>query len=113
MRFVCDFRGLNNVMKKDSYPLPHIRDIIDKMQGTNYWTTLDAAGAYWSMPLMEKDKEKTSFTVPQGKFEFNATPYGLTNAGASYQRMMDMCLARLPYERILAYMDDIVVFSRT
>ena len=80
MRFVCDFPGLNNVMKKDSYPLPHIRDIIDKMQDAKYWTMLDAAGAYWSMPLDENDKEKTSFTVPQGKFEFDVTPSGLTNA---------------------------------
>ena len=113
MRFVCDFRGLNNVTKKDTYPLPHIRDIIDKMDGAKYWSTLDAAGAYWSMPLNESDKEKTAFTVPRGKYEFNVTPYGLTNAGASYQRMMDMCLSGLSFDRILAYMDDVVIFSRT
>ena len=113
MRFVCDFRGLNNVTKKDTYPLPHIRDIIDKMQDAKVWSTLDAAGAYWSMPLNENDKEKTSFTVPRGKYEFNVTPYGLSNAGASYQRMIDMCLSGLPSDRILAYMDDIVIFSRT
>ena len=113
MRFVCDFRRLNDVSKKDTYPLPHIRDIIDKMDGAKYWTTLDAAGAYWSMPLNEADREKTAFTVPRGKFEFNVTPYGLCNAGASYQRMMDMCLSGLPHHRILAYMDDVVIFSRT
>ena len=112
MRFVCDFRGLNDVTKKDNYPLPHIRDVVDKMEGSNYWTTLDAASAYWSMPLSEKDKEKTAFSIPRGKFEFNVTPYGLTNAGASYQRMMDVCLSGLPTNRILAYMDDIVIFSR-
>ena len=112
MRFVCDFRGLNDVTKKDNYPLPHIRDVVDKMEGSNYWTTLDAASAYWSMPLSEQDKEKTAFSIPRGKFEFNVTPYGLTNAGASYQRMMDVCLSGLPTNRILAYMDDIVIFSR-
>ena len=111
MRFVCDFRGLNDVTKKDSYPLPHIRDVIDKMQGTRYWTTLDAASAYWSMPLAEEDKEKTAFSVPRGKYEFTVTPYGLCNAGASYQRMMDISLAGLPSDRILAYMDDIAIFS--
>eukprot|EP00794_Sanderia_malayensis_P019807 gene19807-21747_t len=51
MRFVCDFRGLTDITKKDSYPLPHIRDVLDKMHGTEYWTALDAASAYWSMPL--------------------------------------------------------------
>ena len=111
MRFVCDFRGLNDVTKKDSYPLPHIRDVIDKMEGAKFWTTLDAASAYWSMPVVEEDKEKTAFSVPRGKFEFNVTPFGLCNAGASYQRMMDINLSGLPSDRVLAYMDDIVIFS--
>eukprot|EP00112_Aurelia_sp_Birch-Aquarium-sp1_P008079 Seg1885.5 transcript_id=Seg1885.5/GoldUCD/mRNA.D3Y31 product="Retrovirus-related Pol polyprotein from transposon 17.6" pseudo=true protein_id=Seg1885.5/GoldUCD/D3Y31 len=112
-RFVSDFRKLNDVTKKDTYPLPHIRDVIDKMAGAVYWTTLDAASAYWSMPLKAEDKEKTALSVPRGKFEFNVTPYGLCNAGASYQRLMDICLSGLPAERTLAYMDDIAIFSRT
>ncbi len=113
MRFVCDFGALNSVTKKDSYPLPHVRDVIDKMNGVKFWTTLDAASAYWSMPLAENDKEKTAFSVPRGKYEFNVTSYGLCNAGASYQRMMDIALAGLPSDRVLAYMDDIVIFSTT
>ena len=111
MRFMCDFRGLNNVTKKDTYPLPHVRDVLDKMHGAMYWSTLDAASAYWSLPLSEEDKEKTAFSITRGKYEFNVTPYGLSNAGASYQRMIDMCLAALPANRVLAYMDDVVVFS--
>ena len=111
MRFVCDFRKLNDVTKKDTYPLPHIKDVLDKMSGSIYWSTLDAASAYWSMPLSEQDREKTAFSVPRGKFEFNVTPYGLCNAGASYQRLMDMCLSGLPADRVLAYMDDIVIFT--
>ena len=63
------------------------------------------------MPVAEEDKEKTAFSVPRGKFEFNVTPFGLCNAGASYQRMMDITLSGLPSDRVLAYMDDIVIFS--
>ena len=111
MHFVCDFGGLNNVTKKDSYPFPHFLDLIDKMVGAKFWTTLDAALAYWSMPVAEEDKEKTPFSVPRSKFEFNVTPFGLCNAGASYQRMIDITLAGLPSDRVLAYMNDIVVFS--
>ena len=111
MRFVCDFRALNDVTKKDTYPLPLIKDVVDKM--SMFWTKLDAASAYWSMPLEEQDKEKTAFSLPRGKFEFNVTPYGLCNAGASYQRMMDIVLSGLPSDRVLAYMDDISVFSPT
>ena len=111
--FVCDFRGVNDVTKRDTYPLPHIKDVIDKMSGSQYWTTLDAASAYWSVPLPEADKEKTAFLAPHGKFEFNVMPYGLTNAGATYQRMVDMCLSGLSTDRVLAYMDDIVIFNST
>ena len=82
MRFVCDFQSLNDATKKDNYPLPHIRDV-DKMEESTFWTTLDVASAYWSMPLDEYDKEKTAFSVPRGKFEFKLTPYGVTNAKAS------------------------------
>ena len=78
-----------------------------------FWRTLDAASAYWSIPLTESSKEKTAFSVPRGKFEFEVTPFGLSNAGRSYQRMMDMVLSDLPKDRILAYIDDIVIFSRT
>ena len=97
-RFVCDYRGLNSVTKKDTYPLPHIHDVVDKMHGAVYWSSLDAASAYWAMPIREVDKEKTAFSVPRGKFEFNVPSYGLCNAGASYQRLMDLTLSGLPPE---------------
>lgn len=110
-RFLCDYRNLNDITKKDTYPLPHIKDVIDKMQNSLFWTTLDAASAYWAVPVSEPDKEKTAFSVKRGKFEFNVMPYGLCNSGASYQRLMDMCLSGLRPDRILAYMDDLVIFT--
>ena len=113
MRFLCDFRDLTDVKKKNSHPLPHIPDVIDRMHGSQFWTTLDAASAYWSMPLNKPDKEKTAFLVPRGKYEFNVTPFGPCNAGASYQRIINMSLSGLNLGRILAYMSDIVVFSKT
>ena len=91
---------------KDTYPLPRISEVIDKMDGTKLWTTLDAASAYWSVPLAETDKEKTSFSLPRGKYEFNVTPYGLCNAGVTDQRMMDLTMAGLSSKRVLAYLDD-------
>ena len=61
MRFVCNFCRLNDVTKKDSYPLPHIRDAIDKMEGSIFWSTIDAGSASWSMSLAEDAREKTAF----------------------------------------------------
>ena len=113
LRFVCDFRSLNDITVKDTYPLPRINEVIDRMEGSLYFTTLDCASAYWSIPLDEADKEKTSFSGPKGKYEFNVTPYGLCNAGATYQRMMDLSLSGLSTSRILAYLDDIIIFSRS
>ena len=110
LRFVCDVRALNDVTKNDTYPLLLIKDVVDRMGGSMFWTKLDAASAYWSMPLEEQDKEKTAFSVPRRKFEFNVTPYGLCNAGASYQRMMDIVLSGLSSDRVLAYIDDISVY---
>ena len=63
---MCDFKGLDDVSKKESYPLPHIRDVIDRMNGTQFWTTLDAVSGYWSTPLNESDKENTAFSAPIG-----------------------------------------------
>ena len=64
------------------------------------------------MPLAELEKEKTAFSVPgTEKFEFNVTPYGLSNAGASYQRMIDICLGGLRPNRILAYINDTALFN--
>ena len=112
-RFVCDFRGVNEVTKKDTYPLPHIKDVINKMAGSKFWSTLDAASAYWSIPLSESDKEKTAFAVLRGKFEFNVIPFGLSNSGATYQGMMGICLSDLRTDKVLSYIDDIVTFSQT
>ena len=63
------------------------------------------------MSVAGEDKEKTAFSVPRGKFECHVTSFGLCNAGASYQRMLDITLAILPSDRVLAYMDDIAILS--
>ena len=112
-RFVCDFRDLNKVTKADTYPLPNIKDCIENMEGAKFWTTLDAASAYWAVNLKEEDREKTAFSVPNGKFEFNVMAFGLRNAGPTYQRMIDICLSGLPTDRLAAYLDDIVIFSKS
>ena len=83
------------------------------MEGTKFWTTLDAASAYWAVKLKEEEREKTAFSVPNGKFEFNVMTFGLRNAGPTYQRMIDICLSGLPADRLAAYLDDIVIFSKT
>ena len=88
-RFVCDYRDLNKVTKKDTYPLPNIKDCIENMEGTNYWSTMDAASAYWAVNVKESNREKTEISIPNGKHEFKVMPFGFCNAGAPYQRLID------------------------
>ena len=83
------------------------------MTGVTYLATLDAASAYCSIPLAEKDRQKTAFSILRGKYQFRVRPYDLCNAGASYQRMIDVYLAGLPPGRTLAYLDDICIFTKT
>ena len=64
-RFCVDFRELNRVTLADSYPMPHPRDILDRMHGDSYYSFLDGASAYWAIEIDEEDKYKTSFVTPK------------------------------------------------
>ena len=110
-RFVVDFRTLNDCTRKDSYPLPDIRDILDKLEGSQIYSTLDGASAYWSVPISVNDVEKTAFVTPRGQYEFLVMPFGLCNAPSTYQRLIDQALKRVPCS--LPYVDDTLTHSCT
>lgn len=95
------------------YSIPRIFDILDTLNGTKYFTTLDQANAYWSIPIEESDKEKTSFNSPNGLFEFNYLPFGLCNAPSTFQRLiLDIILSGLNWKICLTYFDDILIFAK-
>ena len=88
-RFVVDYRQLNKVTVKDSYPMPDVREIIDKMNGSKYFSKVDMASAYWAVSIRESDRHKTAFMTPRGLLEMCVTAYGLCNSQATYQRIID------------------------
>lgn len=114
-RTCIDYRKLNAVTKKCSYPLPRVDDLIDSLGSKNgkkkIYSKLDLASAYWSVRMDEKDKEKTAFVTKQGLFEWNVMPFGLCNAPATFQRLMDEVLADFKFKCVVVYFDDIVIFS--
>jgi hypothetical protein len=113
LRFCVDYRRLNEVTVRDVYPLPRIDDSLALLGNNQWYSTLDLAAGYWQCPIAAKDKTKTAFITESGLFEFNVMPFGLSNAPATFQRLMDALLAGLKWECLLVYLDDIILFAPT
>ncbi|KRY64642.1 Retrovirus-related Pol polyprotein from transposon [Trichinella pseudospiralis] len=112
-RFCVDFRRLNDVTTKDAHPLPRIDDTLEALSGARWFSTLDFSSGYWQIPVEEADRPKTAFSTPFGLYQFRVMPFGLCNAPATFQRLMDVALRGLTWSSCLAYLDDIIVFGRT
>ncbi|GFT08021.1 hypothetical protein TNCV_2589441 [Trichonephila clavipes] len=112
-RFCVDYRKLNSVTKKDVYPLPRIDDTLDCLKGAKFFSSMDLRSGYWQIEIDEADREKTAFITPEGLYEFKAMPFGLCNAPATFERMMDNLLRHFKWTMCLCYLDDIIVFSET
>ena len=110
VRFCVDYRKLNKVAKFDAYPMPRIEELIDTIGPAQVISTLDLAKGYWQIPMDQGSKDKTAFTTPFGLYEFEVMPFGLHNAPATFQRMINHVL-RDCWSFARAYIDDIVVFS--
>lgn len=93
IRFCVDYRKLNAITVKDSYPLPRIDAALAAFHGSYFFSVVDMYSGYWQIPMSDEDRQKTAFVTSQGLFEFNVMPFGLTNAPATFQRFMDAVLA--------------------
>ena len=91
-RFCIDYRKLNEVTRKDAYPLPRIDETLDALEGSDYFCTLDLYSGYWQVEMDDRDKEKTAFVTRRGLYQFNVMPFGLCNAPATFERLMDLVL---------------------
>lgn len=110
-RVVIDYRKLNEKTIGDKYPLPDITETLDRLGKCNYYTTLDLASGFHQIQMDKSDQEKTAFNTERGHYEFIRMPFGLRNAPATFQRVMDNILRGVQDEGCLIYIDDLIVYS--
>ena len=108
-----DYRQLNVATVKDAYPLPRIDETLDALSGAQWFSTLDLASGYWQVGLDEEAKAKSAFLADNGLYAWNVMPFGLSNAPATFERLMDKVLAGLHWETLLVYLDDLIIFGKS
>lgn len=112
-RIVIDYRKLNEITIGDSFPLPNISEILDQLGHSKYFSTIDLTSGFHQIKMSPKDAPKTAFSTPSGHYQFTRMPFGLRNAPATFQRLMNSVLSGIQNIRCFVYLDDIVIFADT
>ena len=114
LRFVQDYRRLNEITVKNRYPLPLVSDIINRLRGAKYFTKFDVRWGYNNIRIKEGDEWKAAFATNQGLFEPLVMFFGLTNSPATFQALMNSIFSDLiAAGKVAVYLDDILIFTAT
>lgn len=111
VRVCVDYRRLNAITKPDIYPIPRLDDLLHAAKPTPYMSTLDLRAGYWQVKIKEADQDKSAFITPFGVYRFKRMAFGLRNAPSTFQRLIDRVRISLEDVKMLAYLDDIILFS--
>lgn len=112
LRLCVDYRGLNKVTIKNRHPLPLISEILDRLAGAKIYSKIDLKDAYHRIKIKQDDRWKTAFRTRYGHYEYVVMPFGLTNAPATFQAYIHRALSSLLDTICIAYLDDILIFSK-
>jgi hypothetical protein len=113
LRMVIDYRAINALTIKNKYPLPRIDDLLDQLQGSTVFSSLDLQSGYHQIRIQPDDVAKTAFRTPLGHFQWRVLAFGLTNAPATFQTVMNKIFHGCMGKFVLVYLDDIMVFSKS
>ena len=100
--FCVDYQKVNAVTQKDAYPLPRINDTLDMLSGSQWFSTLNLVSRYWQVEVLPEDRKKIAFCPPEGLYEFNDISFGLCNAPATFQWLMESTIERPAVETLLS-----------
>uniref|UniRef100_A0A674E7Q6 Gypsy retrotransposon integrase-like protein 1 n=1 Tax=Salmo trutta TaxID=8032 RepID=A0A674E7Q6_SALTR len=110
-RFCTDYRKVNAVTKPDSFPLPRMEDCVDKVGAAKFVSKFDLLKGYWQVPLTSRAREISAFITPSGLYSYSVMSFGLRNAPATFQRLMNRVVAGLA--GCAVYLDDVVIYADT
>jgi hypothetical protein len=111
-RMCVNYKRLNETTTRDSYVMPRVTDTLEQLGGNSVYSVVDISSAFHSIPMASEDVPKTAMSTHEGVFSFVVMPFGLANAGATFQRFADAVLAGLRFTTCLVYMDDVICYSK-
>jgi predicted aspartyl protease len=112
-RFCVDYRALNAITIKNSYPLPRVDELFDRLEGARHFSSLDLLTGYWQIRVANEDVEKTAFRTRYGHYEWRVLPMGLMNAPATFMRLMNDIFRKYLDDFVIVFLDDILIYSKT